>query len=205
MLTRSFTKTFRGVTVRSGFFYNFRYSRWQHDPTPIIIPMYHLSGTHPTSGKQWNLFQAINFSYVPKKIRKRFLDDWIKVYSVTNNPKFTWKICKNRYPDIKFAVRRYVTKPPNVIQNLKEVPLDLIHAAVKTKWTKDFSKRIAKAQRKEKFTSRSQRIQRTLDKIEQARKEKVNAAREAKRKSTKSIADTRRQRMKSRRTKRRTI
>jgi len=147
VLTRSFTKTFRGVTVKSGYFYNFKYSRWQNDPSPVVIMMYHISGTHPNTGNKWNLFQAINFSYIPKKIRKRFLDDWIKVYSITNNPKFTWKICKNRYPEIAFAVRSYVTKPPNAIRNLKEVPVELIYNAVKTKWTSDFSKRIANYRR----------------------------------------------------------
>lgn len=107
--------------------------------------MYSLEGTHPRTGHQWRILQAINFTYIPRKIRKRFAKDWVATMNRTNNPKFTWQLVERKYPDLKIAVRRYFFKPSYYISNLKEIPQDELEKAIVSTFTKDFSKKVKRA------------------------------------------------------------
>lgn len=107
--------------------------------------MYAIEGIHPNSGNQWQLFQAINFSYIPRNQRKRFLKEWKKKLERNENIKLTWIKIKSRYPYLKNALRRYHYRPSYRIRNLKEIPFDDIDRVVVSTWSKDFSKKITTA------------------------------------------------------------
>jgi hypothetical protein len=141
-IRRQYYKKFKGVEMKSGYFYTFKYSAWENDPTPTIILMYALDGIHPTTGHQWRFFQAINFTYIPRSVRKRFLLEWKRVLSNTQNPKFTWELIKRKYPWLKIATRRYFFKPNYYIKDLKEIPFDQIDKVIISTWSKDFSKKV---------------------------------------------------------------
>lgn len=141
-IRRQYYKKFKGVEMKSGYFYTFKYQAWENDPKPTIILMYGLEGTHPTTGHQWRFFQGINFTYIPRSVRKRFINDWMKYLQSTNNVKFTWELVKRKYPWLKVAVRRYFFKPTYFIKNLKEVPLEDVNKVVISTWSKDFSKKV---------------------------------------------------------------
>lgn len=141
-LRRIYNKRFRGVTWRTGHFYEFRYQAYENDPQPVVIFMYFFQGTHGNTGRQWRFFQAINLSYVPRAIRRRFVNEWSA--RMTRNPdvRFTWNQVKNRYPQIKNAVRRYFYDPSYYIQGPKEIPLDDVDRVVVSTWSKDFSRKV---------------------------------------------------------------
>ena len=128
--------------MQSGHIYSFRYSSWRNDPAPTIILMYAISGIHPNTGHQHRYFQAINFTYIPRIMRRAFIKDWMDIFQRTGNTKFTWNICQRRYPYLKGAVRRYFFKPNYYISKLKEVPFEKMEDAVVSTWSKDFSKKI---------------------------------------------------------------
>ena len=86
--------------------------------------------------------QAINFTYVSRTVRKRFVNDWKAYMEKTNNPKFTWEKVKAKYPQIQHAVRRYLYKPNYRITKLKEIPYDQIDKVVISTWHRDYSKKI---------------------------------------------------------------
>jgi hypothetical protein len=141
-IRRAYYKKFQGVEMKSGYFYTFKYQAWENDPHPTIILMYALEGIHPNTGHQWRFFQAINFTYIPRSVRKRFLNEWKRVLASTNDPRFTWELIKRKYPWLKVAVRRYFFRPNYFIKSLKEVPLDEIDKVVISTWSKDFSKKV---------------------------------------------------------------
>jgi len=141
-ITRKYKKKFKGVDLQSGHFYKFRYQAWENDPEPTVIFMYWLQGIHPRTGHQWRFIQCINFTYVPRTIRKRFVEEWKAQLEKTNNPKFTWEKVKAKYPQIQHAVRRYFYKPNYYITKLEKIPFDNINKAVISTWHKDFSKKI---------------------------------------------------------------
>ncbi len=144
-LRRVHKKRFKGVTLRSGHFYTFKYQAWEHDPKPTIIFMYSIEGLHPNTGHQWRIIQAINFTYIPRGMRKRFLKQWMKELQRPGDIKFTYDRVKSRWPFLKKATRRYFFKPSYYIQNLKEIPFDKVEKVIISTWSKDFSKKITTA------------------------------------------------------------
>lgn len=104
--------------------------------------MYSFSGTHPGSGRQWRFFQSLNLTYVARSERRRFANDWMRIFTTTKNTKLTWDIVKRKYPYIKHAVRRYFYTPDYYITKLREIPFDQMEAAIVSTWSKDFSKKI---------------------------------------------------------------
>jgi len=141
-IRRQYKKKYKGVMMETGHFYTFKYQAWENDPHPTIILMYALEGTHPTTGHQWRFFQGINFTYIPRSVRKRFVNDWMKLLQSSTNTKFTWELVKRKYPWLKVAVRRYFFKPSYYIKSLEEVPLDQVNKVVISTWHKDFSKKV---------------------------------------------------------------
>jgi len=141
-IVRKYKKKFKGVNLQSGHFYSFKYNAWINDPEPTVIFMYWLEGLHPNTGHQWKLIQGINFTYVPRTIRKRFVSEWMQEMQRTNNPKFTWEKVKAHYPQIQHAVRRYLYKPNYRITKLKEIPFDEIEKVVISTWHRDFSRKL---------------------------------------------------------------
>lgn len=140
---RVYKKRFKGVTVKSGHIYTFKYQAWEHDPRPVVIMMYALDGIHPNTGHQWRFFQAINFTYIPRSIRRQFAQQWARTYQRTNgNVKFTWELVQRRYPYLKHAVRRYFFKPNYYINELIEVPWEDMEKVIVSTWSKDFSKKL---------------------------------------------------------------
>jgi hypothetical protein len=141
-IRRAYYKKFQGVEMKSGYFYTFKYQSWENDPEPTIILMYALEGIHPNTGHQWRFFQAINFTYIPRSVRKRFLNEWKRVLASTNDPRFTWELIKRKYPWLQIAVRRYFFRPNYFIKSLKEIPIEDIDKVIVSTWHKDFSKKV---------------------------------------------------------------
>jgi hypothetical protein len=147
-LRRGYTKRFKGVSLKSGHFYTFKYQPWEHDPKPVIIFMHTIEGINEkANGKlhEWRFIQAINFTYVPRGFRKRFLKIWLKELEKPGKPKFHWQKVLAKYPYLKPGIRRYFLKPSYYITNLKEVPFDEIEKVVISTLSKDFSKKITTA------------------------------------------------------------
>ena len=146
-------KRFEGLLWKSGYFYTFKYKGWEHDPKPHIIFMYAYSGTHPNTGRQWRFFQAINFSYIPRKVRRRFMETYLRAIEARRgNMKFVWDDVKRKYPWLKIAVRRYFYSPGTYIVDPKEIPFEDAERVIVSTWMKDFSKKTITAIRS-KFRS----------------------------------------------------
>ena len=139
---RKFNKSFKGVRMRSGHIYTFKYQAWEHDPRPVIILMYALDGIHENTGHQHRYFQGINFTYIPRSIRKTFARDWAKMVQRNPNMRFTWEMVQRRYPYLKNAVRRYFFKPDYYITELIEVSWEDMEKVIVSTWSKDFSKKL---------------------------------------------------------------
>lgn len=137
----SYTHKHSGVMMKSGEFYTFHYQPYANDPNPNIIFINYISGIHPKSSHQWRLIQAINLSYIPRKDRKKFVEDWEKNKKKSKgNLKFTWDLVKRKYPYLKFSIRRYQTKPNYYISKVEALDTDKkIAAGLKFNWAKDFS------------------------------------------------------------------
>ena len=104
--------------------------------------MYSLEGIHPRTGHQWRFFQCVNFTYIPRSVRKQFAREWIRILQNTKNPRFTWETVKRRYPYLQHAVRRYFIQPNYYITKMKEIPFEDVEKAVVSTWAKDFSKKV---------------------------------------------------------------
>ena len=142
-LRRVFKKRFKGVVMKTGHIYTFNYQAFENDPKPTVILMYAIEGIHARTGHQRRLFQCINFSYVPRAIRKQFARSWVREFERTNgNPKFTWETVKRKYPQLKVATRRYFFSPNYYITKLREVPIDQMENVIVSTWSKDFSKKV---------------------------------------------------------------
>jgi hypothetical protein len=142
-LTINYNKRFKGINWQSGHIYKFKYSPWAHDPEPVIILMYSFSGTHPRSGHEWHFFQGINFTYIPRKDRKKFAERWMQEWQKSNgNLKFTWGRVQQEFPYLKHAVRRYFYKPNYYISKPIEVPMEDMDKVIISTWSKDFSKKL---------------------------------------------------------------
>ena len=146
MIKRIHNKRFKGITMKSGYVYHFKYSSWRNDPTPTIIFMYSLEGINPRTGHEWRFLQGINFTYIPRAIRKAFAQSWTDTFQRSNgNVKFTYETVKRRYPDLILGIRRYFIKPNYYISNLNEVPFENMEQAIVSTWSKDFSKKVRQA------------------------------------------------------------
>ena len=141
-LKRLYKKKLDKTTWKSGHIYTFKYNAWENDPEPVIIFMYAFEGTHPRTGNQWRFIQGINFTYVPRGIRKQFAKVWIKEYNRVKNIRFTYQKMKRRYPGLKHATRRYMYQPKARIKKSKEIPFEDWEAAIKSTIRKDFSKKV---------------------------------------------------------------
>ena len=149
-LKRRYTKKLKGVSLKSGHFYTFKYQAWEHDPKPTIIFMHSIEGFNlKANGKihQWRIIQALNFTYIPKAARIRFLKIWLDELEKPGNIKFHWQKVLSKYPYLKRGIRRYFFKPDYYIKNLKEVPFDKIEKVVISSFSRDFSKKITIALR----------------------------------------------------------
>lgn len=144
-IRRAKEKKYQGVLLKSGRFYKFRYKPHENDPRPTIIFMHWFSGTHPNTGRQWRFFQGINFTYIPRAVRKRFIKEWMEVLERNPNIIFSYRRVKSRYPWLKIAVRRYQYDPATYIRGLEEIPLEDVPSEVIQTWKKDFSKKIVTA------------------------------------------------------------
>lgn len=128
------------VWMRTGHLFYFRYKSFNYDPEPTVIALYAIAGTHPTSGRRHNYFQAINLNYVPRSQRRQFCDVWVKLLEqYGGNIIFTWEMVKRQYPYLQLALRRYSLERGEIMA-LKEIPLEEIKNAVVKSWAKDFSK-----------------------------------------------------------------
>lgn len=141
-LRHVYRKKFKGVTLKTGHFYKFKYQAWERDPKPVVIFMASIEGIHENSGHQWRILQCINFTYIPRAFRKRFLKVWLKELEKPGNIRFTWKKIVAKYPYLKPAIRRYFFKPSYYIRSLEEIPLDDVERVVVSTFSKDFSKKI---------------------------------------------------------------
>ena len=141
-IKRKYKKKFKGVVVKSGHIYSFKYQAWENDPRPTVIMMYALDGVNPNTGHQWRFFQGINFTYIPRGDRKRFAKDWMRIMGGRREPKFTWQTVMRKYPYLKHAVRRYFFKPNYYIRDLTEIPWSDAEKAIVSTFAKDFSKKV---------------------------------------------------------------
>jgi len=141
-LRRVYKKQYQGVSMRSGHFYKFKYKAFERDPKPLIIFMYSIEGLHPNTGHEWRIFQAINFTYIPRAMRKRFLKKWLKEMEKPGSIKFTWQKVLTKYPELKNGIRRYFFTPTYYITNLQKIPDDRIEKEVIKSLIKDFSKKV---------------------------------------------------------------
>lgn len=173
-LSRRYQKTYEGVRLKSGHFYKFKYRPFRRDPRPLIIFMHSIEGTHEKSGHQWRLFQAINFTYVPRAMRKRFLKVWLDEMDKPGNIKFTWQKVLRKYRYIQMGIRRYQFKPAGYITGLEEIPRDRIEKEVIKSLSKDFSKSVATRLRGLMFRRKQEK--------ERKRKAKLKAKRNKQRK-----------------------
>jgi hypothetical protein len=107
--------------------------------------MYAIEGINPSTGHQWRIIQCINFTYIPKAVRKRFLDIWLLELQKKSDIRFTWERIQSHYPWLKNATRRYFFKPSYYITNLEEIPIANVQKEVISTWSKDFSKKIKTA------------------------------------------------------------
>lgn len=129
------------VLMKTGEFYSFKYRAYNNDPSPSGIFINYISGIHPNTGHQHRYIQFINLSYIPRKDRKKFVEDWEKNKKKSKgNLKFTWDLVKRKYPYLKFSIRRYQTKPNYYISKVEALDTDKkIAAGLKFNWAKDFS------------------------------------------------------------------
>lgn len=134
-------KRIKGLIWKSGNFYTFKYKGWENDPKPTIIFMYAYSGHHPTTNREWRFFQGVNFSYIPRNVRKRFMATYLEARSKNTDMKFVWDSVKTKYPWLKIAVRRYFYSPSTFIVTPKEIPFEDAERLVVSTWQKDFSKK----------------------------------------------------------------
>lgn len=141
------------VQFKSGHFYKFKYDGYENDPNPTIVLLYAIKGIHPKTGNQWNLMQALNLNYIPKKDRKIFVKIWKKHMEKTKSIKLTWHMITKQYPYLKASIRRYLLKPKYYVRKCEAISFDDIDKEVVKSWHKDYSSVI-----KRKFASKMKRL-----------------------------------------------
>jgi len=137
-----FNRRLHGVMLNSGRIYKFAYSAYQHDPTPLIIFLYWVEGTHPTTKRQWRFIQAINLNYISRSYRKQFVEQWVNSLYTTRNVRITWSLLKSRWPELAFATRRYFYSPSYYIKGLRSIPLENVEKEVVGSLAADYSNRM---------------------------------------------------------------
>lgn len=137
-----YQKKSHGVTWKCGNMYNFRYTAAEHDMNPDFLFLYAFSGYHPNTGRQHRYIQGITVSYLSRKIRKRFIEDWRKEFSKGQNFKITWKNLVRKYPYLKEYTRRYFYSPKYYIKSVTYIPPEKWEEQIISSWAKDFSKTI---------------------------------------------------------------
>lgn len=117
-------KKFRGIWWETGSLMSFRYIPYHADPKPTAIIINSIDGIHPTTGWRHSYFQAINLSYLPFLMRKKFARDFWHTYDKSNQKLiFTWRILSKKYPYLASFIRRYKFVPGRYIQNPKIIPV----------------------------------------------------------------------------------
>ena len=132
------------VRLKQGHFYKFKYSPYQNDPSPILLWINAIKGTHPTSGKQWNLIQGINLNYISRRERRQFVDLWKKEMERTGRFDITWDRVKRQFPYMQKSFRRYLLSPAYYIRDLEYIPYDKVDQEVTKSWFKDFSSTVTR-------------------------------------------------------------
>jgi hypothetical protein len=141
----SYTERKNNVTLKSAEFFRFKYQAYQNDPNPLILFLYSIKGIHPNTGHNWNLIQALNFSYVPRKDRIKFIQDWKLIHSKTKNIKLTWQAVKSRYPYLELSIRRYLLSPAYYIRQIEAIKEEDIEKEVIKSLPKDYFERAKRA------------------------------------------------------------
>ena len=131
-----------------------------------------IEGNHENTGHQWRIIQGLNFTYIPRAMRKRFLKEWMNVLDKPGRKVFTWQKVVAKYPYLKPAIRRYFFKPTYYIRNLEEIPLDEVERVVVSTFSKDFSKKI-----KTSLMSKFRKVLRLREKKKQEKAKKKRAKR----------------------------
>lgn len=127
------------VWFRTGHFYSFYYSKYENDPIPTIVMINWIHGTHPNTGHVHNYIQAINLSYVPRNYRKKFIKMWLPTLQANGgNVRLTWQKVVQRWPFMRYAIRRYLLKR-NYLRFAREIPPDKVEDEVISTWTRDYS------------------------------------------------------------------
>jgi hypothetical protein len=131
-LTQRFRSQRGAVKLRSGQFYSFRYTAFQHDPEPLVLFLFYRKGKNPSTGHQWNLYQCINLHYLPQRERMAFFN----FYKRSLRGRFerfigrlTWRAIERRYPSLVPATRRY---NPRFIKSLWRIDTEDIPERLKT-------------------------------------------------------------------------
>lgn len=139
-LKRVFRKKEGMVWFRSGHIYTFKYKNYENDPTPVILCLYQVKGYHPNTGNYHNYIQAINFTYVPRIYRRKFLRYWLLFLEKNHgNIRLTWEVVKRQFPYLRLAIRRYILDK-RLLMDLKEIPINDIEDVVLPTWSRDYSK-----------------------------------------------------------------
>ena len=129
----------QGVTWKCGHMYNFKYSAAENDMNPDFLFLYAFSGYHPSSKREWRFMQGITLSYLPRKVRKQFINDWKKEFGKGKNFQITWKNLTRKYPYLKEYTRRYFYSPKYYIKSVTYIPPEEWEKQIVKSWAKDFS------------------------------------------------------------------
>jgi hypothetical protein len=130
----------RGTYFRTGYIYNFKYLNYQNDPNPTVIVLNYVRGKNPKTGHLHNYIQAINFSYIPRSMRKLFLTKWKTLMEKYNgNVRLTWERVKSKYPYMKHALRRYQVGKGYILQAIN-IKSEILNEHVEKAIINDYSR-----------------------------------------------------------------
>ena len=131
MIRRLYTIQYGNTIFEGGHFYHFSYRKYENDPEPLFLFYYALRGIHPSTGHYWNFLQGVNLSYVPLKIRRSLVREYVtqNMNWRTYQPKTRIRISPKYFPSyLDIAIRRYLLNPPNLIVNPREISYEIIDA-----------------------------------------------------------------------------
>lgn len=137
-----YKKKSQGVTWKSGHMYTFKYSPAEESFSPTYLHICSFSGYHQNTGHEWHFHQGINLEFLPRKARKRFVDDWRKEFGKGRNLKITWKSLTRKYPYLEEFTRRFLYKPNYYIRKPQEIPPEDWDKAIVKSMARDFSSTI---------------------------------------------------------------
>ena len=136
---------FQNVNLKSGSVYSFNYANFLNDPSPLILNLHCIFGTHPNTGNQWRLAQAINLNYIPRRDRIIFAKEWEIAWNYSKSISLTWNHIKKHYPYIEHGIRRYLLSPSYIISNLREIPKEDYDKEIAKSMFKDYSDQIKRS------------------------------------------------------------